>query len=218
MINRMRRIRAAKWHRLHYVLALFDVVTVAGGLYLTHRITEVFHDSVGQNQAWVKRLADYAQLGHLASAANAPGNDVFEDHDPVAKRRGWGVRRPRSRRRLPLRGPTRSVLQEFQTPLDEKCHAVAVRVDSVTPAWVDPQLVRQVVANLLSTAIEYTPANGRIDVALRQQNGHVRWSVTDTGLGVPYAAQSRLFEKFYRAENVLSDEAEAPGWGCTWCA
>ncbi|HXG72459.1 MAG TPA: PAS domain-containing protein [Gemmatimonadaceae bacterium] len=66
------------WHRIYYLLALFDVLTVAGGLFLTHRLTDIFSDAVAVNQAWTRRLDAYSTLGTLASDVNAPGNDVFD--------------------------------------------------------------------------------------------------------------------------------------------
>jgi signal transduction histidine kinase len=41
----------------------------------------------------------------------------------------------------------------------------------------------------------------------------VAWSITDTGIGVPAAARARLFEKFYRADNVHALETEGTGLG-----
>lgn len=108
---------------------------------------------------------------------------------------------------------TRSVLHEFQGLVAEKRHDVMLRAEAAATAWVDAQLIRQVIVNLLSNAIKYTPPGGRIDVSLEQHNGTVQWSVRDTGLGVPRLAQNRLFEKFYRAENVQKLEAEGTGLG-----
>ena len=48
---------------------------------------------------------------------------------------------------------------------------------------------------------------------LCQIGGTVQWSIADSGIGVPKQAQSRLFEKFYRAENGLTVETEGTGLG-----
>ena len=69
------------------------------------------------------------------------------------------------------------------------------------------------IANLLSNAVKYTPHGGRIAVSLHQHNGTLQWSVADSGVGIPRAAQTRLFERFYRADNVVAMEVEGTGLG-----
>jgi PAS domain S-box-containing protein len=113
--------------------------------------------------------------------------------------------------RLPLDELTASVLREMQTLVDEKEHTVAVEGAAV--AWADPQLVRQVVGNLLSNAVKYTPPGGRIGISMRTQGASVEWRVADSGVGIPRAAQARLFERFYRADNAMAMEVEGTGLG-----
>ena len=74
-------------------------------------------------------------------------------------------------------------------------------------------MLRQVVVNLLSNAIKYTPPGGEITVTVERRNAHVQCSVRDNGMGVPKAAQSQLFEKFFRAPNALMLETEGTGLG-----
>ncbi|PYR89071.1 MAG: hypothetical protein DMF84_25530 [Acidobacteria bacterium] len=112
-----------------------------------------------------------------------------------------------------LRDVTRSVLHEMHTLIAERGHAVDIEEQPTAAAWADAQLVRQVIANLLSNAVKYTPHRGRIAVSLQQHNGTLQWSVADSGVGIPRAAQARLFERFYRAENVVAMEVEGTGLG-----
>jgi PAS domain S-box-containing protein len=77
----------------------------------------------------------------------------------------------------------------------------------------DPKLLREVTTNLLSNAVKYTPARGRICVALKRDEDGVRWEVTDSGIGVPEAGRARLFEKFFRADNAATLETEGTGLG-----
>ena len=108
---------------------------------------------------------------------------------------------------------TRSVLREMQTVIDEKRHTVTFETGGAAPALGDEQMLRQVVVNLVSNAIKYTPDGGRIDVRLTERKDLVEWSVSDNGMGIPRAAQARLFEKFYRADNAISKEAGGTGLG-----
>jgi PAS domain S-box-containing protein len=115
---------------------------------------------------------------------------------------------------LALRSLTQSVVAEMQTLVDERRHALEVQCDASLPdVLADAQLLRQVVGNLLSNAIKYTPAGGRIVVTISRHDGSVTWAVKDTGVGIPRAAQGRLFEKFYRAENAVSLDSEGTGLG-----
>src|ERR671939_87588 len=70
-----------KWHRLYYLLAAFDLFTVVLSLVLNHETRGVFARSIEVNQVWSQRLAAYSELGQLAAAVDAPGNDIFDSLD-----------------------------------------------------------------------------------------------------------------------------------------
>jgi PAS domain S-box-containing protein len=109
---------------------------------------------------------------------------------------------------------TRSVLDESRALVEAKGHQLRLELSEAAPSVLaDAQLMRQAVANLMSNAIKYTPAGGTIEVVLAQEDGHLRWQVKDSGIGIPKAAQPRLFEKFYRADNALAMETEGTGLG-----
>jgi len=71
--------------------------------------------------------------------------------------------------------------------------------------------IAQVVANLVSNAIKYSPAGGPVSVAAEARSGAVRVSVADSGVGIPADQQRRLFTKFYRVDS--SDTREIGGTG-----
>jgi PAS domain S-box-containing protein len=108
---------------------------------------------------------------------------------------------------------TGSVLREMQTLIDGKRQKVTFEAGPAPAAVADPQMIRQVIGNLLSNAVKYTSDGGRIHVALSGREGHVEWSVRDNGMGIPRAAQARLFEKFFRADNAVALDAEGTGLG-----
>jgi diguanylate cyclase (GGDEF)-like protein len=78
--------RRVKLHHVYFLLAAFDLATVGGGLYLSHKLMTLYVLSVNVNQEWSVRLKDYSKLADLAQVANAPGNDIFDSRD-VAKER-----------------------------------------------------------------------------------------------------------------------------------
>jgi len=115
---------------------------------------------------------------------------------------------------VPLRALTDAVMDDVATLVREKGHAVSVESPAGLPDVAsDAQLLRQVVMNLLSNAIKYTPPNGRIDIGISQEGRNVRWSIHDSGIGIPRAAAARLFEKFFRADNVHTVDTEGTGLG-----
>ena len=110
---------------------------------------------------------------------------------------------------------TREVLAETDVLVQERRHRVSVSTgDHPLPAVrADAQLLRQVVMNLVSNAIKYTPEGGAIEVRFEREGDTLRWSIRDSGIGIPRSSQARLFEKFYRAENVSTLETEGTGLG-----
>ncbi|HUF18013.1 MAG TPA: ATP-binding protein [Thermoanaerobaculia bacterium] len=69
---------------------------------------------------------------------------------------------------------------------------------------VDADRMRQVVDNLISNAMKYSPDGSPIRVTVSLENGHVETSVIDRGIGIPRDEIPRLFERFHRARNVSS--------------
>jgi PAS domain S-box-containing protein len=115
---------------------------------------------------------------------------------------------------LSLEDLTQELIGELQLLIAEKGHHVSVVGDgSVPPVTADRQLLRQAVMNLLSNAVKYTPLNGKIAIRIERGGDGVQWSIRDSGIGIPHASQARLFEKFYRAENVTIIETEGTGLG-----
>jgi signal transduction histidine kinase len=113
-----------------------------------------------------------------------------------------------------LHALTRAVLADLATLVRERDQRVTVVAGAETPAvMVDPDLVRQAVMNLVSNAIKYTPAGGAITVRLAAAGDAVLWAVDDNGIGIPAADQPRLFDKFFRADNVATIETEGTGLG-----
>lgn len=79
----------------------------------------------------------------------------------------------------------------------------------------DADKIRQVFANLLSNAVKYSKKGGKVIVDLKDTRAEnkVLITVKDTGLGIPKKQQSRMFEKFFRADNVQTAETEGTGLG-----
>jgi two-component system, OmpR family, phosphate regulon sensor histidine kinase PhoR len=66
---------------------------------------------------------------------------------------------------------------------------------------------------LLDNAMQYTPAGGQIMVSATADGHEVIFTVSDTGIGIPRADQSRIFERFYRVDVARSREVGGTGLG-----
>jgi signal transduction histidine kinase len=109
---------------------------------------------------------------------------------------------------------TRAALRDLASLAEERRHSISFDEDDGTPpASGDPELLRQIVVNLISNALKYSPPGGRIAVRLRGGHGEVHWEVEDNGIGIPESARRHLFEKFYRADNAVTLETEGTGLG-----
>lgn len=69
------------WPVVYFLLGAFNVLSVGAGLYLCQSVLDIYRASVADSQEWAQRMSTYAELGQLATEANAPGNDVFESGD-----------------------------------------------------------------------------------------------------------------------------------------
>ena len=124
---------------------------------------------------------------------------------------------------LPLRPqPTdvaallRAVVERLQE--QSPAHRLVLELD-VPPclAIVDPDRVEQVVENLVSNAIKYTPDGGDIEVALVREDDGIELRVRDSGIGLPVGTLERIFEPFGRAPNAVQRNIEGLGLGLYIC-
>lgn len=82
---------------------------------------------------------------------------------------------------------------------------IRLTVDVPKPLRVmaDATLLQEVLRNLLSNAVAYTPEDGEVAVSAVADDGTVAVTVRDTGIGIPADEQERIFEKFFRASNAM---------------
>ena len=78
---------------------------------------------------------------------------------------------------------------------------------------IDPMRIRQVIVNLVSNAVRYTPKDGRIEVALRKVGNELELTVTDTGPGISPEDLPHLFERFYRGDRARARASGGSGLG-----
>ncbi|TMK79963.1 MAG: hypothetical protein E6G45_02085 [Actinobacteria bacterium] len=94
---------------------------------------------------------------------------------------------------------------------DEKSIKLLLSTEPVPLLVGDRGRLAQVLDNLISNALKFTPQGGTVEMRTSSENGHVSVEVVDTGIGIPPADQPRLFERFFRS-SVAADQA-IPGTG-----
>lgn len=82
-----------------------------------------------------------------------------------------------------------------------------------TTVLADPERVKQIMLNIIANAINYTPAQGRVEVSLIEKKEQVDFVVKDTGIGMEESEISRIFERFYRIDKARSRNSGGTGLG-----
>ena len=70
-----------RWRLVYLALAAFNLLTILSSMVITHNLIALHTRSVDLNNVWAQRMADINQLGYLAEAVNAPGNNIFDTRD-----------------------------------------------------------------------------------------------------------------------------------------
>jgi PAS domain S-box-containing protein len=106
------------------------------------------------------------------------------------------------------------VIQEVEKMAEDKEIKLSLSVPTqLEKLNVDPKLMRNVYSNLVTNAIKYTPKNGKVSIIVSKKDDKLLSQVTDTGYGIPKEEQPKMFEKFFRAANILKKEPNGNGLG-----
>jgi PAS domain S-box-containing protein len=170
------------------VLGYAELVEHAGAL------NENQHDFVNRIQTSVKSITglvnELLEFGRLESTADT------------------------RRENVQLEGIMKDSLSLFEPLILQK--KLQMKLETATdlpPVRANPVRMRQLMDNLISNAIKYTPEGGEVQLRLRCDNHQLVFQVKDSGPGIPQEDQAHIFERFYRARNV--DGTQGTGLGLT---
>jgi len=112
-----------------------------------------------------------------------------------------------------LGGLVQESLEVVRAQAESKEIKLDTEIDpSLTPVHGDRKILKQLLLNLLTNAIKYSPPESVVTVALRSEGNEVLMEVRDTGRGISPDDQKRLFQRFYRAGDA-QDEVQGTGLG-----
>ncbi len=99
--------------------------------------------------------------------------------------------------------------------LGESAGIVVTNSMPAEPVWVeaDRRRLREMLLNLVTNAIKYTPAGGRVELGLAERGSVVEVMVRDSGIGIAAGDLPHIFERFWRADAARSRTGERPGAG-----
>ncbi|MBI3290647.1 HAMP domain-containing histidine kinase [Candidatus Falkowbacteria bacterium] len=141
-------------------------------------------------------------------------------------------------KKISLEKITGDVIKGFKNQAGQKKIKFAWNpgAEKMPPVYADPNRVAQIITNLVSNAIKYTPENGKVGVTIAKKTGqelkklngrlstadiyytknkpgYLVLAVKDTGIGISAEDQKKLFTRFFRSKKVLKSQAEGTGLG-----
>lgn len=107
------------------------------------------------------------------------------------------------------------VIREVSLLADSKSIKLSVTVkgQASTAIRTDSLIVKEILINLVSNAIKYTPDEGQVKIIIQPRRHDILIEVNDSGWGIPKIAQDQIFTKFFRAQNIVKRETTGTGLG-----
>ena len=107
-----------------------------------------------------------------------------------------------------------SVKDDYTIKIKEKSLTIKTDLEKNLPLIIhDTQFLRQILLNIMSNAIKYTPEKGTISISAKKEKEQIHLKITDTGIGIPKQQQKNIFQKFFRASTATDNAIEGNGLG-----
>ena len=165
----------------------------------------------------IDKTENLPKIKHFLEMATRSGqavNDLIDSMLDVSRLEQGEI--PLQRRMTNIHKLIQAV-EEQVTP-EAKLKQMELTIESLPEAlevWLDNSLIRRVLINLVGNAIKYTPEKGHVLLTVKATKDKLCFTISDTGPGISKADQTRVFEKFSRADNASS--ISGVGLGLAFC-
>ena len=106
------------------------------------------------------------------------------------------------------------LIEVMRVDIEAREHTVTFTSEGhIPPITADRERIEQVIVNVISNSVKYTPVGGKIDVSVTSADDKISFRVKDNGIGIPEEDLGRIFERFYRVEKSRTSEMGGTGLG-----
>jgi len=106
------------------------------------------------------------------------------------------------------------LIEVMRVDIEARRHTVTFSPEGEIPELTaDKERIEQVIINIISNSVKYTPEGGRIDISAVCKDEKISVRVADNGIGIPEEDKEHIFERFYRVEKSRTSETGGTGLG-----
>jgi signal transduction histidine kinase len=180
---------------------------------ISHELRTPLTSIAGYVELLQEEEEDPAKLGHLSIVGRNSERLLALVSDLLFAARLQYGRLELERSPLDLRTLVTQCVDSARPRAQVAAVELILEAEDVPQTLGEPAKLAQLLDNLVSNAIKFTPRNGHVTVRLTDQGDMIRIEVSDTGIGIPDADRERLFERFFRAQSALERQIQGTGLG-----
>lgn len=105
------------------------------------------------------------------------------------------------------------IIDRFEMTKEQHISFIRNLPDKPIYLEMDPDKITQVLDNIISNALKYSPEGGRVTFQVAEANGEIKVSVSDQGVGIPKENVNRIFDRFYRVDKARTRKLGGTGLG-----
>lgn len=118
------------------------------------------------------------------------------------------------RKKFDLANLVSSVVEKLSISAKNSGHRIKLDINMSSPVcFGEPDAIEQVITNIISNSIKYTPGGGKIEISCYGDFSKAYITVSDNGIGIPESDLPRIFERFYRVDKARSRQSGGTGLG-----
>jgi len=182
---------------------------------VSHELKTPLCSIKGYSETIMDRDLDPNEIKHFAQVINAEANrmdrivaDLLQLSRFDYKKNVW------DRDKLNIDDLAKQVVENLQYVAQEKKHNLKCIVNMIPgPVLASKDAIQQVIINILTNSIKYTPDGGEITVYVGAAGGKAYLKFVDNGIGIPEKDLKRIFERFYRVDKARSRQMGGTGLG-----